>query len=339
MNGIRKGQNLTHVKSRNLSTVLETIIRLEPISRIAISSLTGLTSSTITNLVNELIHHGLVRESGSVASQGGRRRTLLRLNADACWLGALSVGQSRIQGALLNLTAQVRWHVDEPYTDASRACEQLAKRLVDFAAIQGQPLVGFCIVSPSHANLTHGLSDDLQIPVKVDLPVRACALAEAWYGVGRELSSMAFVSVDHPWSVALVTERRLYRGTHGLSGLLPKLQCPRDCPPTADAPLSPESLESLAVTIALAMGLYDPEAVVVGGSNVSQLPELLAVLMNCDVINQQKEVYQQVVFRTSELGQEAELIGAACHILQDFIADPIGQLTGARLRIETAAEA
>ena len=43
LNGFRKGQNITHVKSKNLSTVLETIIRLEPISRIAISSLTGLT--------------------------------------------------------------------------------------------------------------------------------------------------------------------------------------------------------------------------------------------------------------------------------------------------------
>ena len=339
LNGFRKGQNITHVKSKNLSTVLETIIRLEPISRIAISSLTGLTSSTITNLVNELIHHGLVRESGSVASQGGRRRTLLRLNADTCWLGVLSVGERRIQGALLNLGAKVRWHVDEPHTNASLACEQLAKRMIDLAAIQGQPLVGLGIVSPHHTTLTYGSLNDLQIPLRFESPVRACALAEAWYGVGQEASTMAFVSADHPRSVALVTERQLYRGAHGLSGLLPKVRYIQECPDTHDASQFPETLETLAVTAALAIGLYDPETVVVGGSNVDQLPELLTALKNCDIIKQQTKTHHQVVFRTSKLGQRAEVIGAACQLLQDFIADPIEQLTRARSRIGTSAEA
>ena len=41
-----------------------------------------------------------------------------------------------------------------------------------------------------------------------------------------------------------------------------------------------ETLETLAVTAALAIGLYDPETVVVGGSNVDQLPELLTALKN-----------------------------------------------------------
>jgi predicted NBD/HSP70 family sugar kinase len=341
LNGFPRGKNLTHVKSSNLSAVLEAIIRLGPISRIEISSLTGLTSSTITNLVNELLYHGLVCESGSAASQGGRRRTLLSLNVDACWLGAIAVQESRIQGALLNLAAETRWHVEDSYTDAAVACEQLGERLLGLAATQGQPVVGFGIGSSPHVALPPTVMHKLQLPVTTDTDVRVSALGEAWFGVGSEVRSLAYVSADQPMAVGMVMDRQLYRGAHGIAGLLPCAAC-TDLQTMVEQgqqghPTVQEGLRSLAVVVALTMGLYDPQAVVVGGSLAEWFPGLPAALMNCDILRELGVSRQQPVLLTSKLGREATVVGAACLVLQEFVAHPIEFLSSARAIAQAAA--
>lgn len=322
LNEFPRGRNLTHVKSGNLSTVLEAVFRLGPISRTEISFLTGLTSSTITNLVNELIYHGLVRESGSAASQGGRRRTLLNLNEDACWLGAIVVQEDHIHGALLNLAAKVCWCTEEPYTgDPVPACEQLGQRLLALAAARGRPIVGLGVASGPHVVFSVSAMRGLQLPIVMDTEARVSALGEAWFGVGSEAHSLAFVSTDNPAAVGMVVERRLYRGAHGMAGFL------LDAAPAKTA-AGGHALPELAMIVALTMGLYDPEIMVLGGSLAEQFLELSAALVDCDF---------RPVLHTSQLGREVVVVGAACQILQEFIAHPVELLTAAKTVAEVAA--
>jgi len=68
-------------KTRGL--VLDLIRAARTISRIELAANSGLTPPTITDVVRELIAHGLVVEVGRGASTGGKRRTLLQLNPEA----------------------------------------------------------------------------------------------------------------------------------------------------------------------------------------------------------------------------------------------------------------
>src|SRR5215213_3114769 len=87
------GANAPLLKRQNRAAVLRAIVTYGPISRRALRDTTGLTASTITNIVAELIAHGLVEEIGAndtVSAPGrvGRREVLVDLVAS----GGIVVG-------------------------------------------------------------------------------------------------------------------------------------------------------------------------------------------------------------------------------------------------------
>src|SRR3954468_2878974 len=78
------GGNAPLLKRQNRAAVLRGIVSYGPISRRALRDATGLTASTITNIVTELIANGLVDELGASEpaagpSRAGRREVLVDL--------------------------------------------------------------------------------------------------------------------------------------------------------------------------------------------------------------------------------------------------------------------
>jgi predicted NBD/HSP70 family sugar kinase len=53
-------------------------------------------------------------------------------------------------------------------------------------------------------------------PVHVDNDANLVALAELWFGVGRELADFAVVTIEHGVGMGLVINHRLYRGARGV---------------------------------------------------------------------------------------------------------------------------
>lgn len=58
------GSNASTVKSHNLRAVLLMLLRHEHISRVRLAQLTSLSTTTITNLISELLEQGIVAEEG-----------------------------------------------------------------------------------------------------------------------------------------------------------------------------------------------------------------------------------------------------------------------------------
>src|ERR671918_227395 len=68
-------------RRRNLQAVLQCIYREGVTSRARISRMTGLTRATVSELVAHLAQAGLVEDVGPGTSSGGKRPTMLELNA------------------------------------------------------------------------------------------------------------------------------------------------------------------------------------------------------------------------------------------------------------------
>src|SRR3954452_14292220 len=68
------GGNAPLLKRQNRAAVLRAIVSYGPISRRALRDTTGLTASTITNIVAELIAIGLVQELAACEPSGGPGR-------------------------------------------------------------------------------------------------------------------------------------------------------------------------------------------------------------------------------------------------------------------------
>jgi ABC-type dipeptide/oligopeptide/nickel transport system permease subunit len=73
-------------------------------SRHELGVATALSAATVSNVVNDLMSDGLVIEAGAVSSDGGRPRTLIRVNPAYGYVIGVDIGETRIRVELFELT-------------------------------------------------------------------------------------------------------------------------------------------------------------------------------------------------------------------------------------------
>ncbi|MGH9061435.1 MAG: sugar kinase, partial [Acidimicrobiales bacterium] len=75
-------QTTRDLRRHNRAVLLSSLYLRGPVSRLELVAESGLSPATVTNVVAELIGDGVVAEAGSVESDGGRPRTLLRVRPE-----------------------------------------------------------------------------------------------------------------------------------------------------------------------------------------------------------------------------------------------------------------
>lgn len=241
--GHLKGSNLVHVKSINQSVVLSAIRHFGPISRTELAELTELTSATITNVTSQLAELDLIHESGSAASHGGRKRVLLKLNDDAYWVIGAEISRQHTSALLVNLTGRIIRSEHEEIERSegpAKTIERLVgmiRRLLAHAAQRGKRVIGVGIGVPGPVNTQEGIvisppnfpgwhwiplrdmvAEAVGLPVFIDDDAKTSALGEAWFGAGRDVDSLVYLSIGTGIGAGVIVDGRLYRGTHELAG-------------------------------------------------------------------------------------------------------------------------
>src|SRR6202020_3388737 len=92
----------------NRSGLLWSLYFDQPCSRQDLSEATGLSSASVSNVIRELIAEGIVIEAGSVDSDGGRPRVLLRINPDYGYVIGIDGGETRGGAGVFDLTRNPR---------------------------------------------------------------------------------------------------------------------------------------------------------------------------------------------------------------------------------------
>jgi predicted NBD/HSP70 family sugar kinase len=110
-----------------------------PLSRFELGPATGLSSGSVSNVVADLVADGLVEEAGSVDSDGGRPRTLLRVAPGSAHMIGVDVGETRVRIELFDLTL----------TELARAERPLGQRRYDVDVIVGHIRDGVAEVTES----------------------------------------------------------------------------------------------------------------------------------------------------------------------------------------------
>ncbi|MFC7262865.1 ROK family transcriptional regulator [Streptomyces lutosisoli] len=100
----RNGRTVRDLRRGNRTAVLQRLYFDGPMSRYELGPATGLSSGSISNVVAELVADGLVEEAGSVDSDGGRPRTLLRVVPGSGHMIGVDVGETRVRVELFDLT-------------------------------------------------------------------------------------------------------------------------------------------------------------------------------------------------------------------------------------------
>ena len=142
----------THAQTRahNSGLVLRAIYDLGPISRAEIARLTGLTRTSVGELVGELETEGLARETGRGPSTGGKAPTLVSLVDDARNVVTLDLGERTFTGALVDLRGQLCRRVarDLDGADGDAAVDVVHDLIDDLLAGPHQPILGIGVGTP-----------------------------------------------------------------------------------------------------------------------------------------------------------------------------------------------
>jgi glucokinase-like ROK family protein len=230
------------MKTLNKSTILN-IIRLHgPISRVEIAKMTKLTPPTVTNIVGELLESNLVIEAELGESTGGRKPIMLKINADAFTVIGIYAGAKRIRGVAANLEGEVQHtvHVEVPPEPTAEVFVDLVQRairqLLDRTDLQTRPCLGIgvgmhglvdtekgvSIFAPNlnirELPLKDRLEKAFQLPVEVENDVRALALGESWFGLGKDIADFICVHVGTGIGAGIILNNELYRGPSFAAG-------------------------------------------------------------------------------------------------------------------------
>ncbi|GAB3634096.1 ROK family transcriptional regulator [Microbacterium shaanxiense] len=229
------------VRQQNLSTVLQLVHGYGALSRSEIGARTGLTRSTVTALVQELLDLKVVCET-SVKPTGRAGRPSLGVAAeDRVVALSVSADPHAVSVALVGLGGAVHSRVrhDLAKPPNPRRFAQLTSSLVDGmradidrhyrlvgAGVAVPGLVdsgGTVLLSPSlgwrRENLAHRLADAIGMEVTVGNDTSVGAMAETRFGVGRDVDNVLYLSGSMDGiGGGLVLDGALVRGTSGFAG-------------------------------------------------------------------------------------------------------------------------
>jgi predicted NBD/HSP70 family sugar kinase len=231
------------MRRSNRSVILTSIYRDGPLSRYELGHQTSLSAASVSNLVGELLEEGVVEEAGSVESDGGRPRVLLRVSPTFGYVVGAEVGETRVRVELFDLAMKVLATVVYPIETAKPAPELAVKyviqglaEVIDEAGVSADQVLGLGVAV---AGIVEGPADAVvhaqtlgwdavpfgamlaartDIPIQVDNGANTLGQAEMWFGAGRGATDAVVALVGSGVGAALVTGGSSYRGTRSSAG-------------------------------------------------------------------------------------------------------------------------
>jgi predicted NBD/HSP70 family sugar kinase len=238
------GLNFIEVKKNNRSTVLEILHSLAPISRSDIANLSGLTRTTVTNIINDLIKVNFIEEVGSKSTKSGRKKKLLKIRKEAFKIIGINISRSYIKVGLYDIEANLLYSSSKefssdipkknPIKDLTMIIDNVIKNAkVSLEEINGigigipAPIefsTGEIIAIPAYfeawkdVNLKNSLEKKYGIKTWVDNDANVGALGEKWFGQGKHYKDYIFVVSDIGFGSGIVLNGKLHRGDFSMAG-------------------------------------------------------------------------------------------------------------------------
>jgi predicted NBD/HSP70 family sugar kinase len=235
------------MRDRNRALVLDEVARHEPITRAQLAFRTGLTKSSVSTIVQELLGARLLVEQGTQRGGDlGRPGTSLALASEGLAGLGLEVNVDYLAACVADLSRRTRVQYVEVGDNRARDPGTVVDRLVKLAAAavaaaetQGLTISATCVAVPGLADIDTGavvrapnlgwtdvpLRDLLadRVPhaltrVLVENEANVAALGELWFGDGAGYGDYVHISGEIGIGAGIVVGGQIFRGAHGHAG-------------------------------------------------------------------------------------------------------------------------
>lgn len=215
------------------------------IPRVEVAKALGVSPASVTTLTSELIDLGLLEEVAAPRSGGdharGRPPVALGVRPDAHYVAGIKLSDRQHTAVIVDFAGNViaseavtRTSMSQDSDALLDICENLINAVAKESGILPKQLSSIGIGVPGFVESTSGrvvwspiiterkfdfagaASVRFGLPVTIDNDANLVALAELWFGAGRELSDFAVITIEHGVGMGYVMNHRLFRGAEGL---------------------------------------------------------------------------------------------------------------------------
>ena len=239
-----RGSNHQLLKQNNHNLVKKHIYCHSPISRVEIAQQLGLTTATITGMVNPMISAGLLRETAAQAEEAkgaGRPRMMLEFVPDAYYICGVDVGVYRTSYILTDIrgdTVAIH-HTDRRLDEYHITLERLAQEIPAFleeAGIHKEKILGIGICLPgmidgsadkiydifyegwTEHNLCADLGQRLGMKIEVENNVRARAISAELFDRIVTAQPFAYFFVSFGIACQMIIDGKVLYGQSAAAG-------------------------------------------------------------------------------------------------------------------------
>jgi N-acetylglucosamine repressor len=235
--------DLTVLKKMNRLHIMNTLRSKGPLSRTQLAQISGLNNKTITNIINDLLEKSIVVSLGLQKSDDGRKKEHFKLNNKLFYAIGIDIGASHITAIIIDLEGRVVHEKSFSFRfglKGSIILEKLislTRQLIAEASIDRKRIVGIGFTAPGFFDRERGIWDLAfnisgwqSIPIRriltehFDLEVylqdcsRSMALAELWYGEGKQVKDFVLLDIGQGIGLGIVLNGALYEGSRLKSG-------------------------------------------------------------------------------------------------------------------------
>ncbi len=237
------GRTVRDLRRANRSALLARLYFDGPLSRQELITTVGLSAAGVSKLIADLVAEELVVEAGSVDSDGGRPRTLLRVNNGAYAVIGVDVGETRVRVELFDLGLNERARAEFPVGPGECDPEHVVDRIraglhmvISSGGIEPDRILGVGVGVPGLVSrepparldaqtlgwvavpLQDMLAEITNLPVYIDNGATTMGQAEMWLGAGRGAGSCAVVLIGSGVGAAIMVGGAAYRGFSSSAG-------------------------------------------------------------------------------------------------------------------------
>lgn len=223
------------MKLYNQKLLLRIINEKGTISRSDLSKMTGLTLPAISEMTKELESLDLIINIGENRITRGRFPTMYQLNGDAFKVVGVTIRSHSIRVGLINLAGNILYNEEYQTTNTqpeviADEVSSLVNRVLLETKTQRHEVRGIGLGMHGIVDVVKGLSiypphlkwenvaiqglleERIQLPVLVDNDCNTLALAEYWFGGGRNLNSFITLNVDYGIGAGIIVDGTIFHG-------------------------------------------------------------------------------------------------------------------------------
>jgi predicted NBD/HSP70 family sugar kinase len=242
----RKSGSLASLREGNRKRVVDALRERGLASRAELARMTGLSRSTISTIVADLLEAGLAGERDgqpSGESHAGRPPVMVALNRSAGLAVGLDFGHRHLRVAVSDLSHTVlaeTWcemDVDHSADQGLDKAAEFVERVLDEAGANRERVIGVGMGLPAPIDRATGsvqassilpgwvgvdaaaeAASRLGLPVEVENDANLGALAELVWGAAKGRSEVAYIKVSSGIGAGLISGGRLQHGVGGTAG-------------------------------------------------------------------------------------------------------------------------